>query len=35
MTVHERWFIDEATGSYVLDSHNGWAEIHPVSTFSK
>ncbi len=20
-----------ATGSYVIDSHNGWAEIHPVS----
>ena len=24
-----------ATGSYVIDSHNGWAEIHPVSKFSK
>jgi hypothetical protein len=24
-----------ATGTYVLDSHNGWVEIHPVSTFSK
>jgi hypothetical protein len=22
-------------GTYVLDSHNGWVEIHPVSTFSK
>jgi hypothetical protein len=22
-----------ATGTYVLDSHNGWAEIHPVSKF--
>ena len=21
----------KVTGSYVLDSHNGWAEIHPVS----
>lgn len=20
-----------ATGTYVIDSHNGWAEIHPVS----
>jgi hypothetical protein len=20
------------TGSYVLDSHNGWMEIHPVSS---
>jgi len=20
------------TGSYVLDSHNGWAEIHPITT---
>jgi hypothetical protein len=25
----------KATGTYVLDSHNGWVEIHPVSTFSK
>ena len=24
-----------ATGTYVLDSHNGWVEVHPVSTFSK
>ena len=24
----------KATGSYVLDSHNGWAEIHPVSTLT-
>ena len=24
-----------ATGSYVIDSHNGWAEIHPVSTLTK
>lgn len=23
------------TGSYVIDSHNGWAEIHPVSTLTK
>jgi hypothetical protein len=22
-----------ATGTYVIDSHNGWAEIHPVSKF--
>ena len=22
-----------ATGTYVLDSHNGWTEIHPVSKF--
>jgi hypothetical protein len=22
-----------ATGTYVLDSHNGWVEIHPVSKF--
>ncbi len=21
----------EVTGSYVIDSHNGWAEIHPIS----
>lgn len=21
----------KVTGSYVIDSHNGWAEIHPVS----
>jgi hypothetical protein len=25
----------KATGTYVIDTHNGWAEIHPVSTFSK
>jgi hypothetical protein len=25
----------KATGTYVIDSHNGWAEIHPVSMFSK
>jgi hypothetical protein len=25
----------KATGTYVLDSHNGWVEIHPVSTFRK
>ena len=24
-----------ATGTYVIDTHNGWAEIHPVSKFSK
>jgi hypothetical protein len=24
-----------ATGSYVIDSHNGWAEIHPVSKLQK
>ena len=23
----------KATGTYVIDSHNGWAEIHPVSKF--
>ena len=23
------------TGSYVIDSHNGWAEIHPVSKIEK
>ena len=23
------------TGSYVIDSHNGWAEIHPVSRIEK
>ncbi|MDB4871917.1 MAG: hypothetical protein JWL97_2921 [Gemmatimonadales bacterium] len=22
-----------ATGTYVLDTHNGWTEIHPVSRF--
>ena len=22
------------TGSYVIDSHNGWAEIHPISQLS-
>ena len=21
----------EVSGTYVIDSHNGWAEIHPVS----
>ncbi len=21
----------KVTGSYVVDSHNGWAEIHPIS----
>jgi hypothetical protein len=25
----------KVTGTYVLDSNNGWVEIHPVSTFSK
>jgi hypothetical protein len=25
----------KVTGTYVLDSHNGWVEIHPVSGFSK
>jgi hypothetical protein len=24
-----------ATGTYVLDSHNGWTEIHPVSRFER
>ena len=24
-----------ATGTYVLDSHNGWVEIHPVSKLEK
>ena len=24
-----------ATGAYVIDSHNGWAEIHPVSILAK
>jgi hypothetical protein len=24
-----------ATGTYVIDSHNGWAEIHPVSKIEK
>lgn len=23
------------TGSYVIDSHNGWAEIHPISKIEK
>ena len=23
------------TGSYVLDSHNGWAEIHPITTVER
>lgn len=23
------------TGTYVIDSHNGWAEIHPVSKLEK
>ena len=25
----------KVTGSYVIDSHNGWAEIHPVSKMEK
>lgn len=25
----------KATGTYVIDSHNGWAEIHPVSRFER
>ena len=25
----------KATGTYVLDSHNGWTEIHPVSRFER
>lgn len=25
----------KVTGSYVNDSHNGWAEIHPVSSIEK
>ena len=25
----------KATGTYVLDSHNGWMEIHPVSRFER
>jgi hypothetical protein len=24
----------QVTGSYVADSHNGWTEIHPISTIS-
>jgi hypothetical protein len=24
-----------ATGTYVIDTHNGWAEIHPVSKLEK
>jgi hypothetical protein len=24
-----------ATGTYVLDAHNGWVEIHPVSKLEK
>lgn len=24
----------KVTGTYVIDTHNGWAEIHPVSTIS-
>lgn len=24
-----------ATGSYVIDSHNGWAEVHPVSKLQR
>ena len=24
-----------ATGTYVLDTHNGWTEIHPVSSFQR
>jgi hypothetical protein len=30
--------VDEhvrVTGTYVLDSHNGWAEIHPASRIEK
>jgi len=23
------------TGTYVLDSHNGWTEIHPVTRIDK
>ena len=25
----------KVTGSYVLDSHNGWAEIHPITIIEK
>ena len=25
----------KATGTYVIDSHNGWAEIHPVSKLER
>ncbi len=25
----------KATGTYVIDSHNGWAEIHPVSRLQR
>ena len=25
----------KVTGSYVIDSHNGWAEIHPISKIEK
>ena len=25
----------KVTGSYVIDLHNGWAEIHPISTIEK
>lgn len=25
----------KVTGSYVLDSHNGWTEIHPVTSIEK
>lgn len=25
----------KATGTYVIDTHNGWAEVHPVSTLQK
>lgn len=25
----------KATGTYVIDSHNGWAEIHPVSKLQR
>lgn len=28
------WHV-KATGTYVIDSHNGWAEVHPVSTLQK
>ena len=24
----------KVTGSYVIDSHNGWSEIHPISTIT-
>ena len=25
----------KVTGSYVIDSHNGWAEIHPITKIEK